>query len=122
LKRVVDLQFEQHLEGPSISKAGQKYHGFARRLDRLVFLLKSLERLMSDKSISLDKVTLKGRQSLSELQKQLNGMIEHTQALVPGTQEAENAAGYTKFDMGAVLVRDGFVEYDRLCLCREDIL
>mmetsp|Transcript_4532 Transcript_4532/g.12578 ORF Transcript_4532/g.12578 Transcript_4532/m.12578 type:complete len:307 (-) Transcript_4532:247-1167(-) len=112
-------QFEAHLEGPSISKAGAKYHGFAKRLDRMVLLLKVLERLMSEGNLTHDKVTVKSRQSLSELQKQLTGMILHTQQLVPGTLEQENQAGYTKFDMGAVLVRDGFVEYDRLCLCRD---
>ena len=112
-------QFESHLEGVSITKAGQKYHAFARRLDRLVLLLKALERLISAGDLSTTKVTVKSRQSLGELQKQLTGMIQHTQALIPGTLEQENAAGYTKFDMGAVLVRDGFVEYDRLCLCRD---
>lgn len=113
------LQFESHLEGVSITKAGQKYHAFARRLDRLVLLLKALERLMSAGDLSATKVTVKSRQSLGELQKQLTGMIQHTQALIPGTLEQENQVGYTKFDMGAVLVRDGFVEYDRLCLCRD---
>ena len=49
-------------------------------------------------------------------------MITHTEALVPGTREMEQKVGYTKFDMGAVLVRDGFVEYDRLCVCNEILL
>ena len=113
------MQFESHLEGVSITRAGQKYHAFARRLDRLVLLLKALERLISAGDLSVAKVTVKARQSLGELQKQLTGMIQHTQALVPGTLEQENVMGYTKFDMGAVLVRDGFVEYDRLSLCRD---
>ena len=118
-KRHFLRQFEQHLEGPSIQNAGKKYHTFAKRLDILVMLIKQLEQLMSDGCLTLDKVTVKARQSLGELQKQLSGMIQHTRELVPGTLDEENAVGYTKFDMGAVLVRDGFVEYDRLCLCRD---
>jgi len=115
-------QFEMHLEGTNVTKASHKYHSFAKRIDRLALLLKTLEGLIRSGDCSTEKCTVKSRQSLSELQKALTGMIEHTQALVPGTLEVEQKAGYTKFDMGAVLVRDGFVEYDRLCICNEILL
>ena len=115
-------QFEVHLEGTNVTKAGQKYHSFARRLDRMALLLKKLEGLISTGECSSSHCTVKARQSLTELQKALTGMIRHTEALVPGTYEMEREAGYTKFDMGAVLVRDGFVEYDRLCICNEILL
>ncbi|KAL7571203.1 hypothetical protein ACA910_008864 [Epithemia clementina (nom. ined.)] len=115
-------QFEVHLEGTNVTKAGQKYHAFAKRLDRLALLLKKMEGFISSGECSEDHCTVKARQSLSELQKALTGMIRHTEALVPGTYEMEKECGYTKFDMGAVLVRDGFVEYDRLCICNEILL
>lgn len=112
-------QFEVHLEGTNVTKAGQKYHSLAKRLDRLALLLKKMEGLISSGECSEEHCTVKARQCLTELQKALTGMIGHTESLVPGTHEMEKEVGYTKFDMGAVLVRDGFVEYDRLCICNE---
>mmetsp|Transcript_7124 Transcript_7124/g.9242 ORF Transcript_7124/g.9242 Transcript_7124/m.9242 type:complete len:473 (+) Transcript_7124:208-1626(+) len=115
-------QFEMHLEGTNVTKASQKYHSFAKRIDRLAILLKQLEGLIRRGECSIQQCTVKSRKSLSELQKSLADLIEHTEALVPGTLEVEQKAGYTKFDMGAVLVRDGFVEYDRLVICNEILL
>eukprot|EP00523_Entomoneis_sp_CCMP467_P007620 CAMPEP_0168728568 /NCGR_PEP_ID=MMETSP0724-20121128/5750_1 /TAXON_ID=265536 /ORGANISM="Amphiprora sp., Strain CCMP467" /LENGTH=547 /DNA_ID=CAMNT_0008775415 /DNA_START=121 /DNA_END=1761 /DNA_ORIENTATION=- len=115
-------QFEMHLEGTNVTKASQRYHSFAKRIDRLALLLKQLEGLIRGGLCTPQKCTVGSHKTLAELKKALTGMIEHTQSLVPGTLEVEQKAGYTKFDMGAVLVRDGFVEYDRLVICNEILL
>jgi hypothetical protein len=39
--------------------------------------------------------------------------------MMPATLEEVASLGYSKFHLGAVLIRDGFVEYDRLMICDE---
>ena len=34
----------------------------------------------------------------------------------------KDGSGFTKYNMGAALVKDGFQEYERLCMCRDTVV
>ena len=69
-----------------------------------------------------EKVTVKGRNSLNELVKHLTLAIDELVAFIPGTKADERQCGYSKFDLGAVLVRDGFTCFDNMKHLHESVL
>eukprot|EP00522_Entomoneis_paludosa_P012122 CAMPEP_0172447216 /NCGR_PEP_ID=MMETSP1065-20121228/6570_1 /TAXON_ID=265537 /ORGANISM="Amphiprora paludosa, Strain CCMP125" /LENGTH=940 /DNA_ID=CAMNT_0013198459 /DNA_START=25 /DNA_END=2847 /DNA_ORIENTATION=+ len=51
---------------------------------------------------------------MSELQLKISKVMHELNGLCPSTSEEERQKGYNKFEMGAILVRDGFTDYGRL--------
>jgi hypothetical protein len=85
-------------------------------------LVKSMNKLsgyIEHGAITQDKCSVKARQCIQELHQHMTLTSDAIEGLVPGTYAQEKKAGYTKFHMGAVLVRDGFREYARLSLAAD---
>jgi len=70
-------------------------------------------------AVTKEKCSVKARQCVQEFARKITQVINEVENLVPGTMAMERQVGYTKFHMGAVLVRDGFREYGRLSLCAD---
>jgi hypothetical protein len=90
---------------------------FGANLAQLTKLLKQLQGFLENGDLTADTCTVKARQCLTEVGRQTTVVILQTEALVPGTSAEEKKAGYTKFNVGAALIRDGFVQYGRLQAC-----
>ena len=73
--------------------------------------------------LSDERKTVKAALALSEMCKVLTTVVEETQTLVPGTKKEEKMKGFTKFHLGAALVRQGFHQYGSMCaietFCKE---
>jgi hypothetical protein len=69
--------------------------------------------------ITQHKCTVKARHTLGNLQHIVVQVTRQLQKLLPMTGEDQMNVGYSKFHMGALLLRDGFTEYARLTLAEE---
>jgi Ubiquitin family len=61
--------------------------------------------------LSREKKTVKAALALSELTNNLTTTVEKLEALIPSTGKDEKKIGYTKFHLGAVLIRQNFHQY-----------
>jgi hypothetical protein len=99
--------------------AQERYQAFAGRMSHLSGAVKKLFVHLQQGNVRVGGVTVRARQTLSDLQAQVSAAMDAMTDMLPATLEQEKKMGYTKFHLGAVLVRDGFCEYDRLVICDE---
>jgi hypothetical protein len=114
-------RFSEFLSTDGEKAAIERRNSYQKALNKFVKLVKQLEQHISSGDISTTPgaTTVRALQCLKEVQKQVACVAEETETLVPGTGEQAREMGYTKFHMGAVLIRDGFEEYDHLSLCAD---
>jgi hypothetical protein len=112
--------FEAFLDdADKTTQAELVFADFGANLEKLTKLLKQLQGFLENGDLTADTCTVKARHRLTEVGRQTNVVILQTEALVPGTSAEEKKAGFTKFNVGAALIRDGFVQYGRLLACTE---
>lgn len=107
-------RFEQFLVQEGIDRASDAHTQFKSGMDIITHHVDNVESFVQRGDLTNDKVTVKGRNSLNEMSKALTICCDVTEALIPSTGAEERRRGYNKFLIGAVLVRDGFAEYDRM--------
>ena len=114
-------RFSTYLSTDGETAAKAKRDEYQKELGLFVNMVQQLEDHISKGGLSLEqgKTTVKARKCLAEVQKHLTRVANKTENLIPGTGEQVREMGYTKFHMGAVLIDDGFEEYDRLSLCAD---
>jgi hypothetical protein len=113
-------EFEAFLDdADKTARAELIFADFGANLAQLTKLLKQLQGFLENGDLTVDTCTVKARLCCSEVGRQTTVVILQTEALVPGTSAEEKKAGYTKFNVGAALIRDGFVQYGRLQACTE---
>jgi hypothetical protein len=111
-------EFEED-DADKTANAEPIFADFGANLAKLTKLLKQLQGFIENGDLTADTCTVKARQCIAEVSRQTTVVILQTEALVPGTSAEEKKAGYTKFNVGAALIRDGFVQYGRLLACTE---
>ena len=65
--------------------------------------------------------TVRALRALAELDRELRLVSQAVRDLVPMTAAAERAAGFSKFEMGAVLIRGGFSQYVALRAVEDEL-
>ena len=114
-------RFVDFLDKKGTVAAEKAYWTFADTMSALVNVVNQLDNLIEKGMISPLKTSVKARKCLQEFHSLLTSAIEQIENLVPGTLAQEKLVGYTKFHMGAVLVRDGFREYGRMSITADAI-
>lgn len=114
-------KFENFLTEDGTRPAQEAYDNFRNRMASFVKNVATVEKLVEKGDISVERTTVKGRSALSELDKYLSEIIVECSELIPSTSSEEKSRGYSKFNLGAVLVRDGFQEHERLTKCCETL-
>mmetsp|Transcript_13577 Transcript_13577/g.25918 ORF Transcript_13577/g.25918 Transcript_13577/m.25918 type:complete len:1012 (+) Transcript_13577:354-3389(+) len=120
-------RFEMYLDESAINGAEERYGDFTTSLGKTSRLVKKLYGMLQNGDIKPPdgetgeggKCTVMARKSINDLHYQLEDVIDHLTGMLPATQSEEMELGYSKYHLGAVLIRDGFVEYDRLVICDE---
>lgn len=107
-------RFEQFLLKPGIEQAQEAHLEFKAGMDVISRHVDNVETFVKKGDLTNEKVTVKGRNSLNEMCMELAKYCDETAALIPATSAEERKRGYNKYMVGAVLVRDGFTEYDRM--------
>jgi predicted amidohydrolase len=112
-------RFIEFLDAKSTEKAEQSYWKFSDTMSSFVRVMNKLNAYIKDGSLSEDKCSVKALQCLQELSRTISLVVDQVDQLLPGTIAMERQAGFTKFHIGAVLVRDGFREYARMSMCAD---
>jgi hypothetical protein len=106
-------KFESYLSSGGIEKADVAYKEFSGGMTKMMKYVHKCDAMMTEGSLGAN-TTVKGRNSLNELCKQLRLCCDSTEALIPSLMQEEKKRGYNKFQLGAVLIRDGFSEFDNM--------
>lgn len=114
-------RFEEFLGDDGSTHAFNAYEDFREAMKRFVKYVHQVKAYVAKGDISADRTTVKGRRSLNELNKCLVSIIAKERDLIPSHSKAEQRLGYTKFHLGAVLVRDGFQEHAQLQVCSDTL-
>lgn len=114
-------RFVDFLDKKGTKTAEEAYWAFADTMSVLVNVINKLDDLIEKGMITPEKCSVKARQSLQEFSRLMTKAIAQIEDLLPGTLAEEQRVGYTKFHMGAVLVRDGFREYGRMSMTGDAI-
>jgi hypothetical protein len=113
-------RYNEFLDQESSRKAERVYKRFRKAaLQPLILHLQRLRTHLLKNEITQDKCTVKARHTLGNLQHIVVQVTRQLQKLLPMTGEDQMNVGYSKFHMGALLLRDGFTEYARLTLAEE---
>jgi hypothetical protein len=119
-RNLLSKEFRAFLDdADKTAKAELVFADFGTNLAKLTKLLKRLQGFLENGDLTADRCTVKTRKCLAEISQQTIVGILQTEALVQGTSVEEKKAGYTKVNVGAALMRDGFVQYGRLLACNE---
>lgn len=111
--------FEQFLEKDGIENAKKDYSHFKESTETFAASCLKVQKAVDAGQISDSKVSVKGRNAINELNKAMAIEVEKLLKFIPTTGAEEKKSGYNKYQMGAVLIRDGFEIYGRMEMCRE---
>jgi hypothetical protein len=112
-------RFESFLTEKGIEPAEDSYKQFSRNMKTFEQDVIKVQKFCEKGDLSAERTTVKGRNSLNEMNKEVVKIIQEEEELIPSTGAQEKEKGYKKYHLGAVLVRDGFSEYERMVRCDE---
>ena len=107
-------QFDKYLDPVATNNANRAFREFSDAVISLAQDVRRMEVFRENGDMTEDRCSVQARRCLGNFSSKINRSTIMMDQLMPPTQEAEREAGFTKFNLGAILVRDGFVEYDRL--------
>ena len=121
-------RYEFFLAQSGTGQAEPAYHAFCNVSKKLSTLTETVQQDLQV-TTSTEEINSAGereynvkvstRRRLVEWNKQLQQTSTALTTLTPATLELEKQYGYTKFQLGALLVRNGFAEYNQLASCEE---
>ena len=136
-------RYEQFLEQSGTGQAPPAYAAFCHELDKLETVTTAVQKDLQLIEGKIDNnnnnsssnnnnsssttssnsptshVTVSMRRRFAEWNKLLGEMVIALTSLTPVTLEKEKQYGYTKFQLGALLVRNGFAAYEQLAYCED---
>jgi hypothetical protein len=112
-------RFESFLTEKGIEPAENSYKQFSSNMKTFEQDVIKVQKFVDKGEISVDRTTVKGRNSLNEMNKEVVKIIQEEDELIPSTGAQEKKKEYNKYHLGAVLVRNGFSEYERMVRCDE---
>lgn len=115
-------RLDAFLDEHGTQRARKTYAKFSKSVLKLVRIILKLKSYVDKGDIGTDTATVMARRCISELSAQITVTLKEWEALVPATGQIEKELGYTKFNMGAVLVRDSFSDYTRLSMCSDSLI
>jgi len=113
--------FRQYLNPEGTAIAREIDEELYDQLDQLVQALDKTQQLIDEGKISPDSSTVTGQKTLNELIALVKSSETSVEQYVPKTKAQEKKCGYTKFELAAVLVRDGFSVYSLMVKTRDDL-
>jgi hypothetical protein len=108
------------LDETGTAAAEASYQDFGTTLTDLIRVINKLNLLVEQGVFaSPETVTVKARQCTSEFSRAFEVVVQDLDDLIPMTIAHETKVHYSKFHLGAVLIRDGFAEYGRMSLAAD---
>lgn len=115
-------EFRQYLDPQETSNAREADERLYIRMQKLAKLCLQLKEFCSDGNVKADGCSVKGQRAVNEFVAQLALSEKLLEEYFPKTKEDEEVVNYNKFNLAAVLVRDGFRVYDLMITTRDYIL
>lgn len=113
--------FRQYLDPLGTATAREADEELYFELENLVKICVHTKALVREGKITPEKSTVKGQKGLNEMIACTDSCEQHIDKYFPKTQEEETICGYSKFELAAVLVRDGFRVYGMMMATRDYI-
>jgi hypothetical protein len=104
-------QFRKYLNPEGTATAREADEEIYFHLEKLAEICMKVKTLVKEGVITPERCSVKGQKSINEMISSLAKVEEKIEGYWPKTQEEEVKLGYTKFELAAVLVRDGFRVY-----------
>jgi hypothetical protein len=112
-------RLERFLDPDGIAQARKKYVAFSTYMDQFGLVVVSLLLSIDQGHLTPTNVSVRGRNALNEVNRGATGAMEEMIKWLPTNTTQEKELGYTKWQLGAVLVRDGFEVYETMTMCRD---
>ena len=111
-------KFTRFLDTEGSRKAARAYKSYSRSNDKLIAVLRKLQKHIDDGNLSPEKITVKAQKSMSELKACLTKQVGELRAILPTSVVEAKTMGFSKYHMAAVLVKEEFQEYAVMMFCR----
>jgi hypothetical protein len=111
--------FRKYLDPEGTASARESDEELYSELERLGKICMKVKEQVREGRITPDSTSVKGQRSISEMISSMATAEGFIKAYWPKTQEEEVICGYSKFELAAVLVRDGFRVYGLMVATRD---
>jgi len=112
-------ELKEFLDPVGIATAREADEELYVKMEGLAKACMTTKTLCKEGKIGADHSTVAGQKTINELCTTLKDCEVATEAYVPKTSHASKKAGYTKFDLAAVAIRDGFRVYGLMCATKD---
>jgi hypothetical protein len=112
--------FHQYLDPIGTATAKKTDEALQEQLEKLANACQTTTKLVEEGKINPEGSSVTGQRSINEMTETMKGCENSIDKdYFPKTKEDEARCGYTKFELAAVLVRDGFQVYGLMCSTRD---
>ena len=102
-----------------VERASQSYARVSAEVDHFGRKVLTLQQMVHNGHITKTTASVRGKKALSEIKDSATQAMFHLIEWMPAVRKDEITLGYTKWQLGAVLVRNGFKIYETMILCRD---
>jgi len=114
--------YQKYLDPDGVLNARDADGRLAKKLQGLAKASLKVQTLVGSKNISSKQVTAEGWNGINNLNAQMKEAEAAINAFCPKTSKDEDKVGYDKFELGAVLIKDGFHVYEIMTTTKAHIL
>ncbi len=111
--------YMSYLDPDGVLNAKDANDRLLKKLKELSKRCKKVKTLVDNHNIHPDQITAEGRRGLTNLSDELGIAEAAINEFMPKTSADEERVGYDKFELGAVLIQDGFHGYDLMVQSRD---
>jgi len=101
-------------DGKSIERASETYARVTAEVDHFGRKVLNLQQVIKNGLLTSTKKTVRGQKALNEIKDSATQTMFHLIEWMPGVKREEEKLGYSKWQLGAVLVRNGFEIYETM--------
>jgi hypothetical protein len=116
------MNFREFVDPEGTANAREADDHLYFQLQKLAIKVVEMEEMCEKGHISEKRSTVKGQNALNEVVSLLAKLEKEIENFLPKKAEDEKKAGYTKMELGAVLIRDGFRIYGFMVTTRDVIV
>ena len=113
--------FRQYLDPVGTATARECDEELYFELERLAQHTLKVKKLVTEGNITPEKCSVKGQKCINEMLTNITTCEKSINIYCPKTQAEEKICGYSKFELAAILVRDGFRVYGLMTATRDYI-
>mmetsp|Transcript_17796 Transcript_17796/g.33786 ORF Transcript_17796/g.33786 Transcript_17796/m.33786 type:complete len:2165 (-) Transcript_17796:45-6539(-) len=114
-------RLEQYLYEKGIDPAHKAGTDFDRQLNKFVKTADKVSDHIVKGELGSERKTVKASLALNEMCKELTHVVDTLKTLIPSTSKEEKIKGFTKFHLGAALIRQGFHQYQSMVACQDAV-